>query len=53
MNSPIMIDGRNFLDRNVVEKAGFAYIGIGRSDDFKRFSSKITQENVAKYAQIA
>ena len=53
MNSPIMIDGRNFLDRNVMEKAGFAYIGIGRSDDFKRFASKIIRETVAEYAQIA
>ena len=53
MNSPIIIDGRNFLDRDVMEKAGFAYIGIGRSDDFKRFSSKITQETVTEYAQIA
>ncbi|MDJ0636821.1 MAG: UDP-glucose/GDP-mannose dehydrogenase family protein [Xenococcaceae cyanobacterium MO_188.B29] len=53
MNSPIMIDGRNFLDRNVIEKAGFAYIGIGRSDDFKRFASKIIRETVVEYAQIA
>jgi UDPglucose 6-dehydrogenase len=28
--NPVMIDGRNFLDREVVEKAGFRYLGIGR-----------------------
>jgi UDPglucose 6-dehydrogenase len=28
--NPVMIDGRNFLDREVVEKAGFRYVGIGR-----------------------
>jgi hypothetical protein len=26
-----LIDGRNFLDRNVLEQAGFNYIGIGRA----------------------
>ncbi|MGF1534917.1 MAG: UDP-glucose dehydrogenase family protein [Elainellaceae cyanobacterium] len=30
MNSPIMIDGRNFLDRKAVEAAGFSYVGVGR-----------------------
>jgi UDPglucose 6-dehydrogenase len=30
MNHPVMIDGRNFLDREVLEKAGFRYVGIGR-----------------------
>ena len=30
MNHPVMIDGRNFLDRDVLEKAGFRYVGIGR-----------------------
>jgi UDPglucose 6-dehydrogenase len=30
MNTPIMIDGRNFLDGQTLEKAGFYYIGIGR-----------------------
>ena len=31
MNNPVMIDGRNFLDREVLQKAGFRYVGIGRS----------------------
>jgi hypothetical protein len=31
MNSPNLIDGRNFLERNVLEQAGFNYIGIGRA----------------------
>ncbi|MGF1513246.1 MAG: UDP-glucose dehydrogenase family protein [Elainellaceae cyanobacterium] len=30
MNSPIMIDGRNFLDREALKAAGFQYVGIGR-----------------------
>jgi UDPglucose 6-dehydrogenase len=31
MVNPVMIDGRNFLDQTTLEKAGFRYIGIGRS----------------------
>jgi UDPglucose 6-dehydrogenase len=31
MVNPVIIDGRNFLDKNALEKAGFRYIGIGRS----------------------
>ena len=30
MNHPVVIDGRNFLDRESLEKAGFRYVGIGR-----------------------
>ncbi|MBD1936425.1 UDP-glucose/GDP-mannose dehydrogenase family protein [Microcoleus sp. FACHB-68] len=30
MNNRVIIDGRNFLDRETVEKAGFRYVGIGR-----------------------
>ncbi|WP_448604747.1 UDP-glucose dehydrogenase family protein [Thermoleptolyngbya sp.] len=30
MNSPILIDGRNYLDQEAIEKAGFRYVGIGR-----------------------
>lgn len=30
MNRPLMIDGRNFLDAELLEVAGFAYEGIGR-----------------------
>lgn len=30
MNTPIAIDGRNFLDREKLEAAGFRYVGIGR-----------------------
>ena len=29
MNHPVVIDGRNFLDRLTLEKAGFRYLGIG------------------------
>jgi UDPglucose 6-dehydrogenase len=30
MNHPVMIDGRNFLDKKLLEAAGFQYVGIGR-----------------------
>ncbi len=30
MTNPVIIDGRNFLDREVVEKAGIRYVGVGR-----------------------
>ena len=30
MNNPVMIDGRNFLDRDVLERAGFRFVGVGR-----------------------
>jgi UDPglucose 6-dehydrogenase len=30
MHSPILIDGRNFLDREMLLQAGFQYVGIGR-----------------------
>lgn len=30
MNSPILIDGRNFLDPEALIEAGFQYVGIGR-----------------------
>lgn len=29
MNHPVMVDGRNFLDRKTLEQAGFHYVGIG------------------------
>jgi UDPglucose 6-dehydrogenase len=31
MARPLLIDGRNFLDANLLEKAGFEYEGIGRA----------------------
>lgn len=30
VKNPLVIDGRNFLDRNALENAGFRYVGIGR-----------------------
>lgn len=29
MNAPVMIDGRNFLDRSKLESMGYRYIGVG------------------------
>ncbi|WP_319420724.1 UDP-glucose dehydrogenase family protein [Pleurocapsa sp. FMAR1] len=30
MNNPLIIDGRNFLDREAIQAAGMRYIGMGR-----------------------
>jgi len=30
VNRPLLIDGRNFLDREALSKAGFWYVGMGR-----------------------
>ncbi len=30
MNSPVIIDGRNFLDREALKAVGFHYVGMGR-----------------------
>jgi UDPglucose 6-dehydrogenase len=30
MSNPVMIDGRNFLDREDLESAGFRFVGVGR-----------------------
>jgi UDPglucose 6-dehydrogenase len=30
MSHPVIIDGRNFLNPQDMEKAGFQYIGVGR-----------------------
>ena len=29
MNNPVIIDGRNFLDREALQKMGYRYVGIG------------------------
>jgi UDPglucose 6-dehydrogenase len=30
MNNPVLIDGRNFLEREELQQAGFYYVGVGR-----------------------
>jgi UDPglucose 6-dehydrogenase len=30
MSTPLVVDGRNFLDREALVEAGFTYEGIGR-----------------------
>ena len=30
MATPVIVDGRNFLDSEVLRRAGFTYEGIGR-----------------------
>jgi UDPglucose 6-dehydrogenase len=36
MNTPLLIDGRNFLDADAVRAAGFVYEGIGRPNGVRR-----------------
>ncbi len=31
MAIPLMVDGRNFLDSDLLERAGFTYEGVGRA----------------------
>jgi UDPglucose 6-dehydrogenase len=31
MNTPLIVDGRNFLDRELLERSGFTYEGVGRA----------------------
>jgi UDPglucose 6-dehydrogenase len=50
MNVPLMIDGRNVLDVQLLAEAGFSYIGIGRQgirQSFLDVSSPISIENQA------
>jgi len=32
MHNALMLDGRNALDRNALERAGFQYVGMGQPD---------------------
>ena len=36
MATPVVVDGRNFLDAASLREAGFAYEGIGRPDEAAR-----------------
>jgi UDPglucose 6-dehydrogenase len=44
MATPLMVDGRNFLDPARLRNAGFAYEGIGRSDGGARAGDTQEQE---------
>ncbi len=35
VNKPNLFDGRNFLNKNIINKAGFKYFGVGLQDDLK------------------
>lgn len=30
LNNPLILDGRNFLDREELERLGYRYVGVGR-----------------------
>jgi hypothetical protein len=44
MANPLVVDGRNFLDAELLTSAGFTFEGIGRSSE--RLSG--SQESVAR-----
>jgi len=49
MVTPIIIDGRNFLNPQTLEQAGFYYIGIGRpSTGDIGIATKIFSKTVSK-----
>ena len=45
MKTPIIIDGRNYLDGKALADAGFYYIGIGRPTAGNSFVAKKLQQN--------
>ncbi len=45
MNTPIIIDGRNYLNLDTMTAAGFHYIGIGRPTASNSFVTKRLQKN--------
>ncbi|MGL5872641.1 MAG: UDP-glucose dehydrogenase family protein [Xenococcaceae cyanobacterium] len=58
MNSPIMIDGRNYLNPEALANAGFTYIGIGRPTQVnplvaKRLTQTENNNSVSGYSQVA
>ena len=44
MKAPVMIDGRNFLDPEILSAAGFYYIGIGRTALRNQVPEKSSQQ---------
>jgi UDPglucose 6-dehydrogenase len=58
MNSPIMIDGRNYLNPEALRNAGFTYIGIGRPTQVnplvaKRLTQAENSHAAPSYSQVA
>ncbi len=50
MNSPLMIDGRNCLDLQILAEAGFSYMGIGRQSLLQPVSETGSPKPVANQA---
>jgi UDP-glucose 6-dehydrogenase len=54
MRNNIIVDGRNFLDREELSKAGFYYIGIGRSEAGDRLiESSLNETAIDVYLKAA
>ncbi len=46
MTTPVIVDGRNFLDPEVLAAAGFYYVGIGRLTTVNTLVEKRLQGNI-------
>lgn len=53
MNTPVVIDGRNFLEPQKLEQAGFYYIGIGRPSTGNIPVNKNALAAAMKYSEVA
>jgi UDPglucose 6-dehydrogenase len=46
MKQPVLFDGRNIYDHEIMERAGFIYRGFGRGYNGKHQNGKVTQETI-------
>ncbi len=59
MTTPVIVDGRNFLDPEVLATAGFYYVGIGRSAvgnlqiSVERRSQRVPELKAAELVRVA
>jgi UDPglucose 6-dehydrogenase len=50
MKNPLIVDGRNFLDPEAVQRAGFSYEGIGRPSSTPPGAGRATTDRVLRRA---
>jgi hypothetical protein len=46
MRTPILLDGRNFLDPEAARRAGFVYLGVGRQTEASPYAPALLHELV-------
>ena len=46
MRTPIVLDGRNFLDPEAARRAGFVYLGVGRQTEAPPYAPALLHELV-------